>query len=416
MRRSTICLALVLALSTGACTEEPATETAPAGSTDTGAPPVEAETTTTAVAPTSTTVAPTPSTVAPTSTTVAPTSTTVAEAGGMCGELIPVVTEDGTLCLTPEQAEWGVDVDPFWEGELPPLVVVGREGNVHSLEPNDEGRLDVAGERDMVGGWVVAVHAATDGSLVVERYVDDTFWPEVAIVAPDGTETVVPGAVRLYDVAVVDGDEVVLVSDVPWTHDGSAEPVEARRLSDPATVVFDLGPASGDFFEVEHAAVRGGLGVVGGYVDTTEFIELTPVIGDPASLADPLADLPDDMAPYATAATLSPDGTSVTWAEGPDTDGELGEVVGQAWVVRSVDTTSGEEQLWWPISEPVADTAELWVHSIHDLGDFILVNRTGWQGEDWVSFPALVIDFTVEEPDMWELPVAGLVAPVPVVG
>ncbi len=418
MRRSTTLLVLVLALFAVACTDDPVTETAladdPPPSSTTDAPVVDPSTTTTAASPT--TAAPT-TTEAPVTTTTEAATPSTTEPLGMCGELIPVVTDEGTLCLTPEQAEWGVGTDPFWEGELPPLVVVGDQGEVTRLVPNETFGLDEVPDGS-IDGWVVEVRAASDGSLVVERYTDDEeeYWAEVAIIRPDGSEEIVPRATRLFDVTIAEGQEVVLVADIPWTHDGSAEPVEARLLSDPGTTLFDLGPASGDFFEVEHAAVRGGLGVVGGYVDTTEFIELTPVIGDPAMLADPLVDLQDARPPYATAVTLDPEGRNVTWAEGPDHDAVLGEYVEQDWVIRSVDSMSGEERLWWPIPAPAGDVDGLWVASIHDLDDFVIVNRTGWVGENWVSYPALVIDFTVEEPETWELPIAGLAAPVPVVG
>ena len=106
----------------------------------------------------------------------------------------------------------------------------------------------------------------------------------------------------------------------------------------------------------------------------------------------------------------------MTWAEGPDFDAELDAYVPAPWVIRSVSLAEGFEFLYWPISEDVADTGELLVHSIHDLDDFIIVNRVSWIGEDWTALPALVIDFTVEEPGMYELPYAGLAAPIPVFG
>ena len=53
---------------------------------------------------------------------------------------------------------------------------------------------------------------------------------------------------------------------------------------------------------------------------------------------------------------------------------------------------------------------------LRGVDDFVIVNRVSWEGEVWTALPAFVIDFTVEEPDTYFLPVAGLAAPAPVVG
>jgi|GEM_PF-2977176 hypothetical protein len=65
--------------------------------------------------------------------------------------------------------------------------------------------------------------------------------------------------------------------------------------------------------------------------------------------------------------------------------------------------------LSWPLLEPVLDLTVLDMHSIVDLGTHIIVNRITLEGAGSVVLSALALDLTTEEPELFELPFAGIV-------
>lgn len=75
--------------------------------------------------------------------------------------------------------------------------------------------------------------------------------------------------------------------------------------------------------------------------------------------------------------------------------------------------------LSWPLSEPlldpsVLDPSVLDVHSIVDLGTHIVVNRTtrvdpSNPASSFLVLPALALDLATEEPELLEMPFAGIV-------
>ena len=115
------------------------------------------------------------------------------------------------------------------------------------------------------------------------------------------------------------------------------------------------------------------------------------------------------------AATLSPDGEHVTWAEGPDWSFTADGFEPAPLTIKRMRLSDGVIVLEWPVTEELLDLGSLQVVSTHDLGDHIIVNMVMWRLEQWWPIEATVIDLAYEEPDSYQLPVTGIAVPVPYV-
>jgi hypothetical protein len=340
-----------------------------------------------------------------------------------------MVTESGTVCVDPDTLPpEPVAVGTPWElpvvadgdtGEwwwVPPLALLHHE-TVTLLEWSDGGRLAAT-------PWAAfdlpaeEMHVASDGSIVVQQLDpdgDEFDWTDVVVHRPDGTSTPVPDADWLFDVAFVGDTEVVVVSASPGAADSEPdEQLQMRPLGDLASELGVLGPATAAEYGVGWVDIVGDLAVTTAWADLTEWVEYRDLgTGETIPLPSPTDDLAYNQPPYVVAATLSPDGERVTWAEGPDWDGVTGDVVPAPWRVETMRLADGVEILSWPASEELLDAFTYQVHSIHDLGGHLVVNFVEWQAEAWSPRPAIVIDLTAEEPESWSLPYAGIAVPVP---
>ena len=258
-------------------------------------------------------------------------------------------------------------------------------------------------------GTVTAIRQARDGTIVTHESVDEDtpFELEVARYAPDGTRTVVDGATRLYDVALVNGTESMIVR-------GEGDEFGAASiLSIPldGSAPTNLGPASDIEFGVGVVDVFDGLAVISATADLTEVVAYIELGGTEPAWS-PTDDLPYGEPPLVVAASFGFDGTRLYWAEGPDwgfieEEDDFGPIPG-VWEVFGADLASGETTLIWPVSGVVADSAEMFVASIIDVDTHLIVNRSMFTPRGEVMLAPMIVDFTLEEPGSWELPVRGV--------
>lgn len=396
---------IVLSLLAAACGDDGGSSDAP--------PPTSLPSTTTTVE------------VSPTTAPV-PASTTT-EPQGMCGDLVPVVTDEGTNCvdpdepvtttLSPSQVEWpGAD---FWEGTIPPLLVA--DGTLVSLLVFDEEDTGDGGTEAFTVEPILEtrhpvfeIRQAADGTVFTQEIVDDdgieTFDHVVAVYRPGEPRVEIDGAIQLFDVALVDGVESVVIGLVSTDELGYGG-VVARPVDELDVDRADFDLAAEAEFWVTHADVAADRLVFTAISDLTESVGYRGVLG---AAFTPTDGIEYNAPPFVTAASLSADGGTIYWAEGPDWDGRINDFEGgwveAEWRLRGADVDTGEESLSWPLSEPVADTGVLNVESVIDLGDHILVNRSmqSSPGTETIFLAALVLDFTYEEPWLRELPIPGV--------
>lgn len=326
----------------------------------------------------------------------------------MCGDLIPVVTDDGTNCVDPDASVTST-VPIEGAGRR---VLVAEDGD---LVVYTVGESFLSFESSIMTEHIAtAVHESRGGIVFTREYEDvggGETRVEIARYEPDGTRSVVEEIVELYDVTVVDGIDVIIGSVASPDGFGFGG-VKAFAIDDYREVAdFGLG-AEAEFGVTDFAWNDGvGIGVASAWSDLTEWIGFVDVDGDPLGLPSPTDELAYNAPPYVTAATISHDGDTLYWAEGPDwgfdpETNESGPMEGP-WILRGADLQTGEERLSWPLSEPVLDSSVLNIESIEDLGDWILVNRSALRGTTPTPLAPLVLDLTVEEPELSEFPAIG---------
>jgi len=387
LMRRTISTLILLSLLAAACGDDAGTTVADSTSSTSSTAPPESMSTTSPIV---------------TSTTSTTTTTTV-ELQGMCGDLIPVVTDQGTNC---------VDPDAPVDSEGARRVLIAEDGDLVIYTVGD----DVFGfESSLVPEHpVTALHQAADGTIFTREYedVDEEVLVEIARYAPDGTRSVVDEIVELYDVTVVDGVEA-LIGAVASADGFGFGGVKALAV-DGYGEVADFGLAAEAVFGVTDFmwSEAAGIGVATAWSDLTEWIGFVDIDGNVVTLPSPTDELPYNSPPYVTAATISFDGSTLYWAEGPDwgfdtETNESGPVAGE-WVLRGADIETGEERLYWPLSESVLDSAELNIESIEDLDGWILINRSMLEGTTPTFLAPLVLDLTFEEPGLSVFPAIGV--------
>ncbi len=357
-----------------------------------------------------------------TSSTTSTTTTTTTEPQGMCGDLIPVVTDEGTTCvdpdattttLDPNEVEWpGGD---FWIGNIPPLLIA--TGTEIVLATFDEDNNMETTPVLTTGYEVRDLRQASDGAIFTVEEVPDV---EGAVLYQvyryelDGSGAAVSQADWLYDIEVVGGVEYVVVAVTTDQAMGEADLV--ARAIDGGGPPVELGWASGPEFGVTNVDINAdGVLVVTAVADLTETVSYIPTSATPEITWTPTDELPYGEPPFVTAASWSEDGTQLVWAEGPDwgwieEEGELGPIP-REWRIRGAMVGSGEIMLDWPITTSTADTSEMSVDSVFDFDSHIVINRSTWSNGFFEPLEPWVIDFTVDEPEDTTIPIAGIVAP-----
>ncbi len=361
-------------------------------------------------------------TTAPSSTTTIATTSTTESPAGMCGDLIPVVTDEGTTCVDPDattttagpaELEWPGET--FTVGVLPPLLVAnGTEIVMMVFDDEDVSQVTPVLTS---ANPVLDLRQASDGSIFTLEEVpgaDGVSDLEVARYRLDGSRTLVQGATWLYDVAVIAGHESVVVS-LEVDEFGTTE-LTGIALDDPLVPDISLGAASDHEFGVANIAVHDGIVVASAMADLTELVYYVATGTGGVPKWSPTDDLPYGEPPFVTGATWSADGEELVWAEGPDwgwieEQDEFGPIP-REWRIRSAAVATGEVSLDWPITVSTLSTSEMMVDSILDFGSHIVVNRSTFEGVHSVHLEPWVIDFTVEEPGEWTVPFAGVTTPV----
>lgn len=388
------------ALLLAACGAE-STRSAPV-TTDVVAPTTEAPPTTASTLP-ATTVPP-----ATSSSAVAATETTSVDEQGMCGDLVAVVTDEGTTCVDPDAPALSTTSPttmptPTGDGELPALLVAdGTALRRYELRDDDTVFVVEMGETR----WpATALQQAGDGTVFTEE-------PDgVVRYGVDGSRSVVEGASALYDLATIAGVESVVVAS--GGVDGFSFPGVVALAVDDLRQVTDLGlGAEAEFgvteFDWNEAA---GLGVASAWADLTEWIGFVDAAGDPVDLPSPTDDLVYAAPPFVTSAAISLDGRLLYWAEGPDWEHDR--IVPAPWVLRAADLQTGQDVGSWVLTEPVtADDGDPYVGSVVDLGGRVLVNRTVSTASGNVALPPLILDLAGPEPDLYEFPAVGVATPL----
>ncbi|MEQ8841748.1 MAG: hypothetical protein RIB98_12285 [Acidimicrobiales bacterium] len=328
----------------------------------------------------------------------------------------PTVVTPTAPTTTTEPILWPADLN----GATPPALVLADGTSVVHYRPAADGSLDavIVVESD-TDHPVTDIHQASNGDVFVGEVTSGPNGQDITSFARygfDGGRDELDVA-AIYDVAVVDGVESVIVAvaapdDLALVGDAFGG-VQAWAVDD-LRLVADLGLSAEAEFTVTdfHWNRAAELGVATAWSDLTEWVGFVDADGSAVELPSPTDDLDYNAPPYVTAATISPDGSTLYWAEGPDWgyDPETNESgpIAASWVLHGADLLTGESTLTLTLGEPVPDRSTLDVPSIVAFDDYIVVNRTTGFGADLVALAPLVVDFTGDEPVLYEYPVVGI--------
>lgn len=392
--RRTMAILAVLCL-TAACSDERGGDVV-VDAFDTSVPSTTAPSTT--APPTTAPSTTVPSTTVP-STTV-PGTTSLPPESGTCGDWIPVVTDNGTRCVDPnEVAGWQVEsrwFDPASaDATLPPVLVADTTfvGVWDAGQPDGEDYTFLF----HAGGHVDEARMLADGSVIVQettRNAGEDPWVSIVIYHPDGSVSFVPGA-RLFDTVTIDDRELAVVGGLDGVEGGL--PIMTIDVETLETVHPFLGLWSTDAHDVTHVDVGVAQALVTGGDSAWRDLEGLPLAGR-FSRTD---DIEPNETLEITAGGLSPDAATAVWASHEP---------GEAWYLEARDATTGDLRLGWTIPSYGPPDAMV-VDSTFHTGDFVIVNR-GTTGDPSVQQPAFVIDLRGEEPDDWETNVLGHLYPI----
>jgi hypothetical protein len=267
------------------------------------------------------------------------------------------------------------------------------------------------------GLLVQAARLASDGSLVVELIDDVPIGEPITVheivqFGPDGSIIDLVEDAILYDVAVFGGVEQALVGEV-WGGDVEQEAnLVAVPLDGRPPIAF--GTAFAPEYGVDSIDVVDEIAVVSAFADLTELVTYTDAQGTEIILPSPTDGLPYGGEPFVHLAVISPDGSEVAWVEGPENYPDESGVATWFgdWRVRSMDLVTGEETLSWPFEFPTDDPFGQVVTGLVHAGDALVISRGVVHDALLFDIELLVLDLTTEEPDLYELPISGVVAGV----
>ena len=304
-----------------------------------------------------------------------------------------------------------VPEDPV-DASLPPLLIADG-GSIVRWSTTD-GRLESSPVVERTERPATHLHQAANGDVFVREVLVDADGAAVESFVryrSDGGRDELDVA-GIFDVAVIAGIESVIVA-LPAVDDIGFGGLQAWAVDD-LRVVADLGLGAEAEFGVTHFhwSEAAGVGVATAWSDLTEWIGFVDAAGAPVELPSPTDDLGYNAPPFVTAATISPDGTTRYWAEGPDwgfdpATNESGPMA-DSWELRGADLATGEIVLQMTLGEPVLDSSVLAVHSILAFDDHIVINRTTGGGALPAALAPWVIDLTGDEPVLQEYPATGI--------
>ncbi|MEZ5166005.1 MAG: hypothetical protein R2695_05760 [Acidimicrobiales bacterium] len=258
---------------------------------------------------------------------------------------------------------------------------------------------------------------AGDGSVFTNEAAGtpgDPYRVEVAVYRP-GAERRVLDASSVFDIGTVDGTEVVFVE--PPAPDGFIfGGIEAWAVDDLRMVARLEPPAEAEFgvltFDWNDTTQ---VGVATAWSDLTESVFFVDAAGNRVDLPSPTDDLDYNEPPFVTAATISLDGGTLYWLEGPDWgfDPALGESgpIAAPWVLRAADLTTGAETLVWEVTDTIADRSVVDLVSMTDLGGTLLINRESSDGDTPTPSTPLLLDVTTGGPIASDVPIVGVATP-----
>ena len=299
----------------------------------------------------------------------------------------------------------------------PGSLVVHDQWTVSVADPTADPVLPRVVLGPLDGLLIRAARLAGDGSLVVELIDDVPIGEPITVhkivqFGPDGSIIDLVEDAILYDVAVFGGVEQALVGEV-WDGDIEEEAnLVAVPLDGRPPVAF--GTAFAPEYGVDSIDVVDELAVVSAFADLTELVTYTDAEGTDIILPSPTDDLPYGGEPFVHLAVFSPDGSEVAWIEGPENYPDESGVATWFgdWRVRSIDLLTGEERLSWPFDFPTDDPFGQVVTGLVHAGDRLVISRGVVHDALLFDIELLVLDLTTEEPELYELPLSGVVAGV----
>ncbi len=282
--------------------------------------------------------------------------------------------------------------------ELPKLVMVDGD-TVRSVGPDDNGTM--VSDVELVADAPVRVaFMASDLTVITEEHPDPTGSGRVVRYGPDGTREAIPGIDRLFGLEVINGEESMIAAQDRPTVTGSGDIV---AIGIKTGTVVSLGTAWGPAYGVGSVEWSDfGTAVVSAEFDLTELVSYIDDTGREVIQRSPTDDLPYGEPPLVKAAALSPDGSLVVWAEGPDQvhDDSTGEftLLGDSWVVKGMNLDTGRVEFAMPIDFAEVDPHDSAVDSIRFAPTFLVVNRTRVVGDGVINLAPVMIDMTGAEP------------------
>ena len=244
---------------------------------------------------------------------------------------------------------------------------------------------------------------AGDSTVVAEEHpgASGIFGPgEVVHYLQDGTREVIPNAETLYGIEMIDGEESAIVAQ---QHSVTMDSGDLAAVGLDTGNIVVLGPAWGPEYGVGSVEWSDtGMAVISAWSDLTETVTYIDSAGAYITRVSPTDGLAYASPPLVQAAALSPDGSRVVWAEGPEfqenPDTGVTELVGDTWVVKGMDINTGTVEFAMPVAFPGVELVDSSIDSIHWTGDFLVVNRTQSVGDNLVNLAPTMIDMTGAEP------------------
>ncbi len=298
-----------------------------------------------------------------------------------------------------------------------PTLVLADGNTVRSVGPDPDGTM-VSYVEVITENQVSKAFLLSDFTAVTEEHLagDPFGGGEVVHYWQDGTREVIPRVDRLFGIEVVNGEESVIVAegDFPMPDGGDILAIGMETFA-----VVNLGAAWGPEFGVGTVEWSNfGTAVVSAWTDLTESVTYIDEIGAPVTMPSPTDDLAYASPPLVQAAALSPDGNTVVWAEGPDQayDDATGDfvLVGDSWVVKGMNLSTGVVEFAMPIDFTGVAPAESMIPSIRFSPTHLVVNRIQFVGSNVVNLAPVLIDITGAEPATVPFDVVGNASLFPV--
>ncbi len=299
-----------------------------------------------------------------------------------------------------------------------PSLVMADGNTIRSVGPSANGRI-VTSVEQVAAGPVRVAYVADDLTVISQENLatDEPFTPaHIARYHHDGTREVIAGVSSLFGLAVISGEQSIIAAEA---FDPSMESGDILAIGLDTGTITRLGWAWGPEYGVGAVEWSSqGMAVVSGWADQTESVIYIDTTGNQLTRPSPTDNLAYASPPSVVSAALSPDGSQVVWAEGPDLgyDEASGEFVlmGDPWVVKGMDLTTGQVVFALPIEFAGVEFGDSWIDSIRYSDTHLVVNRMQSFGDESVVMAPAMIDMTGAEPAVVPFDVVGNATLLPV--